>query len=236
MTTNEIMEMFRNIERKIEEGTKNTGKQITSQLKKKYKIDFKVKKIGNRIGCDTVTAYCYPENDENFIFKADMNLKNLELKDNLIKRIVSSKLIPDFNSSLEIVGIRAATSLILCTNNDFNETNINITPQEYIKKYSVQRVFFYIALDKKTLDKNSSEKFVNTLIVFSEKYGIDIVLNGVVIDEGFNACLNKIDRNPDIHIDSFDYYKPDCSFRFAILNEQCNIPTEKLTRKFTGDN
>ncbi len=68
--------------------------EITSALKEKYGLEFGVKLIGNRLASDrmdTVTAYCFPKNDERIVFKVVMTFMKEIIEEDYILRSAEVK-------------------------------------------------------------------------------------------------------------------------------------------------
>lgn len=58
--------------------TEKIGNEIKNKLKEKYQQEFEIKALGKRFGTaenNTVTAYCYPKENEELLFEIVMDIK-----------------------------------------------------------------------------------------------------------------------------------------------------------------
>ena len=72
----------------------NNAEEVANLLGQKYGIEFGVKSIGNRLAsdkADTVTAYCYPKNNEKVVFEAVMSIDRKLVSDNYLVRLLEKE-------------------------------------------------------------------------------------------------------------------------------------------------
>lgn len=166
------------------------------KLQEKYKIEFKVKKIGNRYGTytnDTVTTYCYPKDDENMVFTAKLNKEQTVLEDDYLLRRISYEIEETIKKEFQESNIE-----IIATTRIIGKSNLSeeIPVQEFIDKYKGTNFLTYIISSQEILNetlKNVYEKLEN-------KYK-DIYLKTLIyiIDEkGFENCKEAIKQSPTI--------------------------------------
>lgn len=62
--------------------------EIEGKLHAKHGKDFTVTAIGDRIGKDSVTAYCSPSDDMGLVFEARMNNSDSSLFDSYVPRLI----------------------------------------------------------------------------------------------------------------------------------------------------
>lgn len=92
----------------------NNAQEVTNLLNQKYGIEFEVRSIGNRLAsdkADTVTAYCYPKNNEKVIFEAIMNVEHETVSDDYPVRLLEVEAKEMIESEFSENGIKATVAV-----------------------------------------------------------------------------------------------------------------------------
>ena len=132
---------------------KDIIENIKKKLQKKYKIEFNVKKIGNRYGIftnDTVTTYCCPKYNENIIFIAKLNKEQTVLEDDYLLKCISYEIEETIKKEFQENDIE-----IIAKNKIIGKSNLSEqkSVQEFINKYGKDKLKYVAKLHFKNFDK-----------------------------------------------------------------------------------
>ena len=175
---------------------KDIIENIKKKLQKKYKIEFNVKKIGNRYGIftnDTVTTYCCPKYNENIIFIAKLNKEQTVLEDDYLLKCISYEIEESIKKEFQENNIE-----IIAKNKIIGKSNLSeqISVQEFINKYKGANFLTYIISSQKI----SAEVLKEIYEKLKQKYkGIYLKTLIYIIDEnGFENCKEIANQSPTI--------------------------------------
>lgn len=212
--------------------TKEVEEKTIEQLSLKYGCDFTATEIGNRIDRESADLYLYPNYDNTLTFKATLNTETGEVSDNLIRRIVQKKFADTLCESLGNFEIDATASVLFLSESDFEENNLNISLEEYIQKYNVHSASIYMSVNKETVTEFVSNDLIESCRGIANEYGMDLVVYGFVYSDNYNSISEEQEKEPDIVISWFKDNSPQNSFKFAIVNGECNVSEEELKKSF----
>ncbi len=216
----------------VADNTKEVAEKTIKQLSLKYGCDFTATDIGNRIDRESADLYLYPNYDETLTFKATFNTETGEVSDNLIRRIVQKKYADALCESLGSFGLDASASVMFLSKSDFKENNLNISLEKYIEKYSVNSALIYMSVNKETVTEFVSKDLIESFKEIAHEYGMDLVVYGFVFSDNYNSISEEQEKEPDIVISWFKDNNPQNSFKFAIVNGECNVSEEELKKAF----
>ncbi len=94
---------------------KNAG-EIADLLKQKYGVEFAVKSIGDRLSSGngaTVTAYCYPKDNNSILFEAKMHVSGELVSDNYLAAVLEEEARKLIETAYEENGITAAADVTI---------------------------------------------------------------------------------------------------------------------------
>lgn len=214
----------------------NNAQEISNLLNQKYGIEFVVKSIGNRLAsdkADTVTAYCYPKNNETVIFEAVMNLKRelvfddypVRLLEVEAKNIIEKKFAEkDITATVDvsIARISASEKLIGAKLNDVIAENPNIS-----------LTFTTILCD----GANARTTYDTVVTLLKEFYnGNPKMLLGTTVwkysDNSYADCRDEINSIPHISNTVLEQYSPISKVNIAIVNGTPNTEYTDFETKF----
>lgn len=222
MDKNDFDELYQKGENIIAESTGETAKKVTELLSIKYKDEFSITRLGNRINTENVDVYAKSKTKKDIVFKARINLETLELRDNYIERIVGLKFSDILNSALDKNGIKADSRFTFSSDTS-EEYDTDITVEEFLDIYKAETAFVFLVISKESLNKSTAEKLVDVLCRLSEKYGFKVVINGYVYSENYKKTVEELKEDPDPKETRFTKNNPDNKIAFAIKDGKPNV-------------
>lgn len=169
---------------------------IVRKLYERYQVEFVVKMIGNRYGTnsnDTVTAFCYPKDNESLIFTAILNREQTILEDDYMLRYVTFELEESIKKEFEKNNVDAFAKVEIIGKNKLDEF---LTVQEFIDKFDNFNFLAYIV----SKNKVSNEVLNNVYKNLENKYS-NIYLKSLIYmleESGFDKCLEISQVRPTI--------------------------------------
>lgn len=230
-----LVNSIENMEEDIKYVTDTSVDIVTDKLEKKYNCKFVADSIGNRYDTGSATVYLHPETDSKIIFTAVIDEESGEIKDDYIERVVAEKIKNKVEEKFTSSGVNVALSVLLYGSDSIEETNQNITCDEYFEKYDVQSVHFYLVIDENTLNSETPVKVESILNECYNLYNSNIAVLGYVICDKFEECKSELDVAPDISNTWFSTYNPVRTFKCSISNGKLSTSGDSLSSELLGD-
>ena len=169
---------------------------IIKKLYEKYQIEFVVKMIGDRYGTntnDTVTTFCYPQNNKNLIFTAILNREQTNLEDDYMLRSVTFELEESIKKEFEKNNIDVFAKIEIIGKNKLNEF---LTVQEFIDKFDNFNFLAYIVSKNKISNEVLNDVYKNLENKYPKIYLKSLIY--MLEEKGFCECLEIAQVRPTI--------------------------------------
>lgn len=210
----------------VKELNNSNAQEIVDLLNQKYGIEFEVKSIGNRLASnkmDTVTAYCYPTENEKILFKAVMNIQRELVEDNYPVRvfeITAGEFIEEKFKANGIEAVVAVSAARLSTDIELLGTDV----EDVIERYPDMSLTFTTILR----DDADSKKVYETVVgILEELYsGTPEMSLGTMIWKysaaDYEECEKEVLSTPDISNTVLEQHKPISKVNLAIVKGELN--------------
>ena len=191
----------------VENGVSNVeiSNSIIEKLNSKYNEEFCVKMLGNRYGTstdDTVTAFCFPKNNEKLLFTATLNKEETILEDDYYLKKIAFDVQEDIKEKFKKYGYDSVVKNEIIGLNQLKE---NLGVLEFINKYKNVNFLAHIVCSKEI-----SDEILKQIYAEIEKIYKSIHLRTLIyfIDENyfqdFNELSNKIPSVTDAIIKKYN--------------------------------
>lgn len=218
----------------IVEVTTATVNEAARRLKDKYGCEFVADKIGDRFNRDTSTIYFHQKDDIFVPFIAKINKATNETTDNYVRRIVATKVGIEIETSLMMKNIETAAFVLLYGDSSVDETELDISVEEYFSRYNVEKIFIYLALNDENIRAGFSSDFINEFVSLSARFGKKIVVFGFFIGEDFEQCKTDLRLSPKVSDAWFDFYKKIRSFSLNVSDGKCSLSSDEFEALLQG--
>lgn len=214
----------------------NNAQEVTNLLNQKYGIEFEVKSIGNRLAtdkADTVTAYCYPKDNEKVIFEAVINVDRELISDDYPIRLLEVAAKEKIEGKFSEKGINAtvAVSIARLLGSD-NLLGVNLS--DIIAEYPELSLTFTTVL----CDGADSRETYDTVVgLLEELYSGNPKMSiGTTIwkysSDTYANCSDEMNSIPDISKTALEQYEPISKVNVAIVEGKINTDYETFQNKF----
>ena len=145
-------------------------------LEQKYDKEFEMVEIGEKLNKEYTQYYYRPKDNSSNIFEVISNINDInDIYDNYIKCGIEKKLEEDIISEMNKSSIDVECFSVMYVRGYYEkEKNINISIEEFTKKYFVDKVLIYLAYNTETVDDTYIDMFYSTLKLIGLKYCFDL--------------------------------------------------------------
>lgn len=180
-------------------------------LKQKYGMDFSATIIGDRFDSPDARIYLHPVEEESLVFTALLDSEGF-VKDDFVSSIMLFRLKQDLLATLSEAGISGDVNCVF-PRPIRNETDPGISPEDFLKKYPVDRVLMRLILPEGT----DREAVQTALEDFSRTCPLDLMVNGFVLNEpGMEECRKIFAAYPSVSEDWIRKFNPSETFRLFV--------------------
>lgn len=216
MVDEEIRVLMNDGERIIEENTEAVIEAAQTLLGQKYGLSFQVMTIGNRLDTDTADLTVIAEDDPDRCFKAVVNQDLQNCSDNYVRRCVGCKLGSELLEGMKKNGKEVACAVKLLADDDGEETETELTAEEYAERYHLSGILIYmIAPSAKTGKAPTENEMKVACDALCNHYRVPVVLWRYAIADHYEACLKGFLHNPDIKTGYFEFFEQEDVFSYA---------------------
>lgn len=214
----------------------NNAEEVAKLLGQKYGIEFEVKSIGNRLAsdkADTVTAYCYPKNNEKVIFEAVMNVERELVSDDYPVRLLEIAAKEKIEAEFSDKGIEATVAVSIARLPS-SENILDANLADIISKNPELSLTFTTVL----CDGADARKTYDTVIALMEELysGNPKMSLGTTIwkysKDAYSSCSAEMNSIPDISKTALEQYEPISKVNVAIVEGKINTDYETFQNKF----
>lgn len=214
----------------------NNAEEVANLLGQKYGIEFEVKSIGNRLAsdkADTVTAYCYPKNNEKVIFEAVMNVERELVSDDypvrLLEIAAKEKIEAEFSKN-SIEATVAVSIARLPSNEDLLDANLADIISE---NPELSLTFTTVLCD----GADARETYDTVIALLEELYSGNPKMSlGTTIwkysNDAYSKCSDEMNSIPDISKTVLEQYDPISRVNVALVEGEINTDYEKFENNF----
>ncbi len=214
----------------------NNAQEIIDLLNRKYGTEFDVKSIGNRLAsdkADTVTAYCYPKNNEKVVFEAVMNVERELVSDDYPVRLLEVEAKEIIEKKFSEGGIKATVAVSIARISD-EEKLIGSELDKLIAENPEMSLTFTTVLSEDADTRGTYDVIVALLEGFYS--GNPRMSVGTTIWKFSNStyidCANEMNGIPDISKTVLEQYGPLSKANVAIVDGLLNTDYEEFEKKF----
>lgn len=214
----------------------NNAEEVANLLGQKYGIEFGVKSIGNRLAsdkADTVTAYCYPKNNEKVIFEAVMNVDRELVSDDYPVRLMEIEAKEKIEAKFSEIGMAATVSVSIARlPNSANLLDANLA--DVISENPELSLTFTTVL----CDSADSQKTYDVVIaLLNELYSGNPKMSiGTTIwkysNDAYTKCSDEMNSIPDISKTVLEQYNPISKVNVVLVEGEINMDYEKFKNNF----
>lgn len=213
-----------------------TSSDVCNALSQKYGKNFVATKIGDRFNTDHAVLYLHPENDESLVFTATIDRETKEVSDNYIRRKMSlsysEDLVKSVDSSIAEIGVSA---MLTCTDPS-EETNFDITADEFSEKYSLSQITFYITIKNSCVKEEAVKEIVSVVLEKQDSWDVEIsALIFNISDSQFDSCVSDMAISPKINSSWFSEYDCIGNSAFTFTDGEINPGIQTITKELTGE-
>ncbi len=231
MPDTEYKELFEQQKQFYMNGRLEMVKSVIDQLSLKYDCDFIAINCCNSLDRDTCDVILHPEYDEDVCFTAEIKESTSDIYDRFISTLEGHRIGNQFDKELVDNGIASKTRVLFTGDDSSLEEDVDLTPEEYIEKFSVNSLFLVTVIDKSRLDKNFGNILLEACIELSKKYKLDIVIKLYVFADGFEQCEKSLRTVPNPGDAWYKSFNPETSFGFAVINGEPSLSAENISEK-----
>lgn len=210
----------------------DTAKKVCAALEEKYGEEFEATHIGGRsMGDPTAKLYVHPKNNESLVFTVITDPSG-KVDDDYSVRLVMNEVEKELVGCMNDVGIICVVNAIV-TVNGIDETNRQISPNEFVKKHQIDSVLVTIALNEQGLN---ADKTYEALQEFSLKYNFDMSTYVFVYDaENYALCSNAFKTSPHIGVTGMKSYDPKSWFSTVLSNGGISLGVDEIESIIGGN-
>ena len=227
MYNDEIYKTYEGMVDTVNRITDDIIKETTENLKIKYECDFKALKVGNRIDTGSTTIYFCPEDNEKIVFIATVDAETNKVKDDYITKLVSEKIKDKCENKFDSHKLSATCNVYIYGETPDDETNTEITVDDYLAMYPVSSIFIYMAVDNACVDE-IAHSLIQSVKELSSEYDVPVVVSGFVVGKDYNECRKQLDIEPDVSDTWFYDFDVLSSFKFAVTDSVCNVSEQDI--------
>lgn len=185
----------------------DTANDVCTALSEKYGESFVAVKIGDRFNTDSAKLYVHPADNETLVFSARINKDSGEVEDNYIRAIIASELKGKIKEHLASYQVPCELNVSLLCHDTSDETNTNISVEDFSEKYSLSGITVYLPVKSSFLAENTVEDIVAAFKKTNDAMGINVsAMVYSISDEQFDACVKDMSSYPDLTNTWFDSY------------------------------
>ena len=227
MNEEQYSQLIEDMKKVVDDNTESSVLNAKKLLSQKYGIEFEAVQIGNRLNKDTSDLLMYPADNPDLYFIATVNNNTMECNDNLVKRAVAQKISAQLYDNLKDEGMDTCSAIRILSDDDKNESNIDISPEEFFELYNVDGLMIYLIISAN--DSEFSENTIrNSCKKIKEKYGVNVAVNSYLIKDNFMQCREAMIKNPDISSTWFEKYHPVSESVFSV-NQNDRKAVERMS-------
>ena len=200
----------------IEENTNNTVETAKKLLGQKYGLDFEVLAIGNRLDRETADLIVVAEDDPDRCFKAVVNNDIPKCSDNYVRRCVGIRLRDELVGMLKENGAEAYCIVKLLSEDDSDETDTEISIEEYFERYQVSGMLIYMMAPSSQEGGSPTPQTIKAACdALHDRYRVTVTLWCYYIIGDYEKCKQGFLRNPDVGAGYFDFFETEPAFSYA---------------------
>lgn len=127
--------------------------------------------------------------------------------DNYINRIIADSLSKDISSCFSDLSIDACCFTIISSDDYSNETDVNISIEEFNQKYNIKDVKVYVPMRSSDLTNALLNNAINKLCVISKDKEIEMAVSFIAMDgESYNTCALDMESTAVVNDKWLDRY------------------------------
>jgi hypothetical protein len=210
------------------------SKKILNALDEKYEETFTIIAIGDRLGTDTITAYCQSSDEYNTVFEAKVKDDGTNLTDNYIPRKLSSRV------EKIIVNIFGQKNVSVAAKVDINGvdynsiTNSNQKLSSFISDFSPSSFTADLVFKDGFVSQSDATQIIESSFkeIYSEigntKFATEL---NFVKDSEFSKLRENMKKAPSVSSGWFGDYEITNSLLLSIDNNILSLTTTELDNK-----
>lgn len=204
-------------------------------LKKKFGCDFVPVAIGNRMGHQTADIYYHPDYNSDIVFKAVVDPEKEEITENFIRRAVSYKASDYVVDELLNNSINSEARMTFYADDVSGETDHDIDPVEFIKKYNVDEIAADIIIDSFCFSRITAQVLSSLIKGMYDRFGVDVYCDFYLIGNGFDECCKRLLEDVDLSEDSIKKYELKRHLYFGCVGGDLTVSDEQLASMLKGE-
>lgn len=214
----------------------NNAEEVANLLGQKYGIEFGVKSIGNRLAsdkADTVTAYCYPKNNEKVIFEAVMNAEHKLVADDYLVRVLEVEAKEIIENKFTENGIKA-TALVSVFHLSSLVSLVDTELANVIRECPDLSLTFATVLCEDA-DREKTYSIIVALLVGFYSNNRKMLLGTTIWkypEKVYNDCAKEINSLLHISKTVLEQYNPISKVNVAIVDGVLNKSFEEFAKEF----